>query len=200
MKRIFPILCSVFAFVVISCAGSSTPNRYYMLAGENISKAVQSLPYRLVIQKFAVDPAYAQPNIVYRESPYEFMSYGNDFWASSPERQVENLFADAFEKSGLFASVERRASEIPDFELSGVLNALEEIDTDSSASYARVAVELSLRSGKTGKTVWKRSFDERQKLESRKPVEVAKAASILVNRYAGTALREIGENLGENPL
>lgn len=200
MKRIFPILCSACAMLLLACAGSSIQNRYYTLAGETVPKASQSLPYRLVVQKFAVDPAYAQQNIVYRESPYEFMSYGNDFWASSPERQVENLFAESFEKSGLFASVERRASEIPDLELSGNLNALEEIDTDSSNSYARIAVELSLRNGKTGKTIWKRTFDDRQKLEGRAPVEVAKAASALVNRYAETALREIEGTLAENPL
>lgn len=199
MKKTFLIFCSLSAFLLFGCAGSSVQNRYYTLASESSVKASSGTPYRLVVKKFSVDPAYSQLNIVYRESPYEFMSYGNDLWASSPEHQVANTVADIMRESGLFAQVERRASEMPDLELSGHLNALEEIDSDSSETFARVAVEFTLRNGKTGKTLWKRAYDERKKLGSRTPLEVAKAASALVTRYAEDAVREIGKILAENP-
>ncbi len=138
MKKTFLIFCTLSALLLFGCAGSSAQNRYYTLASESAAKATNATPYRLVVKKFSVDPAYSQPNIVYRESPYEFMSYGNDFWASSPEHQVANTVADIMRESGLFAQVERRASEIPDLELSGYLDAIEEIDSDSSETFARV--------------------------------------------------------------
>ncbi len=197
MKKTSLILTSLSALFLFGCAGSSVENRYYTLACESAAKASGGTPYRLFVQKFSIDPAYSQPNIVYRESPYEFMSYGNDFWASSPEHQVTNTVASVMRESGLFARVERRASEIPDLELSGYLNAIEEIDSDSSETFARVAVELALRDGKTGKTLWKHAYDERKRLESRTPLEVAKASSALVTRYAEDALREIEKILAE---
>lgn len=197
MKKTSLFLSSLSALFLFGCAGSSVENRYYTLASESVAKVSSETPYRLVVQKFSIDPAYSQPNIVYRESPYEFMSYGNDFWASSPEHQVTNTVASVMRKSGLFARVERRASEIPDLELSGYLNAIEEIDSDSSETFARVAVELTLREGKTGKTLWKRAYDERKALESRTPLEVAKAASALVTRYAEDAICEIEKILAE---
>ncbi len=199
MKKTFPILCSLTALLLFGCAGSSTQNRYYTLASESSFQATSGTPYRLVVKKFSVDPAYSQPNIVYRESPYEFMSYGNDFWASSPEHQVANTVASLMKESGLFAQVERRASEIPDLELSGYLNAIEEIDSDSSETFARVALEFTLRNGKTGKTLWKRAYDEKEKLKKRTPLEVARASSVLVTRYAEDAVREIGKILAETP-
>lgn len=200
MKKIFLFLCPLSALLFLACAGNSIQNRYYTLAGENAPEVQKGTPYRLVVKNFSVDPAYSQPNIVYRESPYEFMSYGNDFWASSPEHQVTNLVADIFAKSGLFAQVERRASEIPDMELSGYLGAIEEIDSGSSETFARVAVEFTVRDSKTGKTLWKRAYDEREKLGSRTPLEVAKVTSALVTRYAEDAIREIGKILDKDPL
>lgn len=199
MKKTFLIFCALSAFLLFGCAGSSAQNRYYTLASESSVKASNGTPYRLVVKKFSVDPAYSQPNIVYRESPYEFMSYGNDFWASSPEHQVANTVADIMRESGLFAQVERRASEIPDLELSGHLDAIEEIDSDSSETFARVAVELTLQNGKTGKTLWKRAYDEKKKLGNRTPLELAKAASALVTHYAEDSIREIEEILAKNP-
>ncbi len=198
MKKLSLFLCTVLALFLLGCAGSSVPNRYYTLAGSEPQKASKSLPYRLAIQKFSADPAYGKPNIVYRESPYEFMSYGNDFWASSPEHQIENLLAESFEKSGTFARVERRASEMPDLELSGLVLAIEEID--SSESLARVSLTLTLRNARTGRTIWTKTFDETERISERKPVEVAKAASVLVSRYAETALGEISEILAQNPV
>ena len=197
MKRTSLILSSLSVLLLFGCAGTSGENRYYTLASESAARVSRGTPYRLFIQKFSIDPAYSQPNIVYRESPYEFMSYGNDFWASSPELQVTNTVASVMRESGLFAQVERRASEIPDLELSGYLNAIEEIDSDSTKAFARVAVEFTIREGKTGKTLWKRAYDEKKALESRTPLEVAKAASALVTRYAEDALGEIEKILAE---
>lgn len=196
MKRSLIPLCFAIGLSasLLACAGSESGTRYYTLAATGNPKATRQLPYNLVVKKFSVDPAYNQTHIVYRESPYDFMSYNNDLWATSPEHQVATVIAEELKRSGLFQKIEFRASEIPDFELSGFLIALEEIDVDSTERFARVAIELSLRSVKKDSLLWKKTYDERERLGGTSPREIAKSASTLVNRFAEDAVREF-ENL-----
>lgn len=198
MKKILQaFLIPVSAIFFTACAGSSAETHYYALSAQKISQAEKPFPYRVVVQKFTADPAYTQTNIVYRESPYDFMFYRNDLWATSPDHQVKELFVSELESSGLFARVEERASEIPDMEISGHLKALEEVDSDSTDRFARVAVEISLRDAKSGKTLWKKSYDEKNKLSGTEPRQIAASASEIVSRFAADAVREMGKVLGQ---
>ncbi len=190
MKKSPFILFIAAALSLSACAGSGTPTRYYTLAASGSAKATAKLPYNLVVKKFSVDPAYNQTHIVYRESPYDFMAYNNDLWATNPEHQVATVLAEELKHSGLFSKIELRATEIPDLELAGFLVALEEVDVDSSERFARVALELSLRDVKKDTLLWKKTYDENERLAGTEPREIAKAASVLVNRYAEDAVRE----------
>ncbi len=187
-KKFLPIF--IAALSLFACAGSESSTRYYTLAAIDSPKATQSYPYNLVVKKFSIDPAYNQTRIVYRESPYDFMYYNNDLWATSPEHQIATVVAEELKRSGLFAKIEQRATEIPDMELSGFVVALEEVDVDSTERYARVAVELSLRDAKKDSLLWKKSYDEQERLAGTDPREIAKSASKLVNRYAADAVRD----------
>lgn len=196
LKALIPLSAAVFT----ACAGSSAETRYYTLAAQNSARASLTFPYRVVVQKFTADPAYTQTNIVYRESPYEFMFYRNDLWATSPDHQVKEIFVSELESSSLFRQVEQRASEIPDLEIAGFLKALEEVDTDSTERFARVAIELSLREAKSGKTLWKKTYDEKKKLSGTEPRKIAEAASELVSRYTADAVREMENVLRQAPV
>ena len=118
-----------------ACFGGSTsePTRYFTLAVENIDMPnAGEASGRLQVRKFTIDQAYQRNNIVYRESAYDFMFYDLDLWASRPEQMVAQVAAEYIVKSGLFASVDTRASGKPDFELLGHIDAIEEIDEGSS--------------------------------------------------------------------
>ena len=187
------ILFAAALALLSACSTTTIQTRYYTLAPEPQFQAATPTPYTLSVKKFAIDPAYAQTNIVYRESPYDFMSYNNDMWASSPEYQVTSLVADNFKQSRLFQKVELRASAMPDLELSGFVTAIEEVD--ESERYAHVTLELSLHDLQKDSTLWKKNYDEKEPLESHEPRAIAKSASKLLNRYTANALSEIEKTL-----
>ncbi len=181
------------ALLVSACSSTGTLTRYYTLAADSSIRASKSYPYKLVVQKFTIDPAYNSSNIIYRESPYDFMSYNHDLWATAPDHQIVNVFTDDLKQSGLFEKVEQHASEMPDYEITGHLLAIEEID-EGSNRFARVAIEISFRDVKKDSTLWKNSFDAKESLNGTEPREIAKSASKLVNRYAQTVISEV-ENI-----
>ena len=185
----FNLTLSFLSLLALSaCSTTSVQTRYYTLAADAQAKSSTATEFSLVVKKFSADPAYAHSNIVYRESPYDFMSYNNDLWATSPEYQITNVVAENIKQSGLFQKVEVRASAIPDYELSGFVSAIEEVDLDSSDRYARVALELTFRDVQKDSVLWKKSYDEKEALAGNEPREIAKAASKLVNRYTQEAI------------
>lgn len=190
-KSLLTSALALSMFLLSACSSSATLTRYYTLASDFSVKASKSYPYKVVVKKFTVDPAYNSSNIVYRESPYDFMAYNHDLWATSPAHQIANVFTEDLQKSGLFEKVEQRATEMPDMEFTGFLMAIEEVDNDSTDRYARVAIELAFRDVKKDSTLWKKVYDEKEPLEGSEPREITKSASKLVNRYAEDAVQEI---------
>ena len=182
------------AFSLTAClgGGSSEPTKYYTIAVENISmpSAGTYADKRLQVRKFTIEPAYQRANIVYRESAYDFMFYDLDLWASRPEQMVAQVAAEYIVKSGLFASVDTRASGKPDFELLGHIDAIEEID-EGSNQYARLSLKLTLQKPDSDAPLWEKRFDERQSVSSREPRLVAEAISKLLGKYMEEALGAI---------
>lgn len=198
-KSLILFSIALSALLVSACSSTGTLTRYYTLAVDSSVQASKTYPYKLAVKKFTVDPAYNSSNIVYRESPYDFMSYNHDLWATAPDHQIANIFTEDLKQSGLFEKVEQRASEMPDYEIAGHLIAIEEVD-EGSSRFARVAVEISFRDVKKDSTLWKKAFDEKESLGGTEPREIAKSASKLVNRYAQTVISEIENVLSRSSL
>ena len=182
------------AFSLTAClgGGSSEPTKYYTIAVEKIqTPATNSYKdKRLQVRKFTIEPAYQRANIVYRESAYDFMFYDLDLWASRPEQMGAQVAAEYIVKSGLFASVDTRASGKPDFELLGHIEAIEEVD-EGSSQYARLSLKLTLQKPDSDQPLWEKRFDERQSVSSREPRLVAEAISKLLGKYMEEALGAI---------
>jgi len=187
------------ALLATACSSSGVLTRYYTLAADSNIQASKTYPYKVVVKKFTVDPAYNSSNIVYRESPYDFMSYNHDLWATSPDHQIANVFTEDLKQSGLFEKIEQRASEMPDYEMTGHLISIEEVD-EGNSRYARVAIEIAFRDVKKDSTLWKRTFDEKEALDGNEVREIAKSASKLVNRYAKASISGIEEALSSASL
>ena len=197
MKKFTFALFSVVlaAMTLTACFGGSTsePTRYYTVAVENTGSASNAQgTARLQVRKFTIGQAYQRNNIVYRESAYDFMFYDLDLWASRPEQMLQQVTAEYLMKSGLFASVDTRASTKPDFELAGHIDAIEEID-EGSSQYAHLTLTLTFRKADSDAPLWEKRYDERESVSNREPRLVAEAVSKLLAKYMEDALENISQ-------
>lgn len=196
-SRIFAIALSLIAaFALSACigGGSSEPTRYFTLAVEKINMP-QANPSgkRIQIRKFTIDQAYQRNNIVYRESAYDFSFYDLDLWASRPEYMVMQVASQYLEKSGLFASVESKATAKPDFELLGHIEAIEEVD-EGSSQYAHLAIQLTFRKTESETPLWQETFDDKMSMDSREPKVTAQTVSKLLSQFMEKALEGISQS------
>ncbi len=151
-NRLLAVAALLSVFTLTGCLGGSTePSRYYTVSAESISVAGATSDARIHVKKFTIDPAYQRTNIVYRESPYDFMFYDLDLWATRPEQMLTQVAGEYLVKSNMFKSVDLKPMGKPDFELLGNVDAIEEIDEGSCSSRSARSVKM-LRCGKSAMT------------------------------------------------
>ena len=188
------ILLSAIALSLTAClgGGSSEPTKYYTIAVEKISTPVTDSykDKRLQVRKFTIEPAYQRANIVYRESAYDFMFYDLDLWASRPEHMMAQVASEYLNQSGLFKSVETKASGKPDYELLGNIVAIEEVD-EGSSQYARLAIQLTFKKTDSDEVVWEQTFDEKSSMGDREPRTTAETISKLYGQYIEQFLKSL---------
>ena len=195
LARIIPAAAILLtAMTMTACIGgaSSEPTRYYTLAVEKISMPEASAKGKVQVRKFTIDPAYQRANIVYRESAYDFMFYDLDLWASRPDHMVTQVIAEYLQKSGLFETVEIKGSSKPEFEVSGNIAAIEEVD-EGSSQYARLAIEISFRKVDSEAPLFEKRYEDKETMDKREPRFMAEATSKMLARFMEDALKEVEE-------
>ena len=190
-NRLLAVAALLSVFTLTGCLGGSTePSRYYTVSAESISVAGTASDARVHVKKFTIDPAYQRSNIVYRESPYDFMFYDLDLWATRPEQMLTQVAGEYLVKSNLFKSVDLKPMGKPDFELLGNVDAIEEID-EGSSQYAHLALQLTFRKTGEDTPLWEKRYDERQSMNKRDAHSAAEALSKLYARFMQDALENI---------
>ena len=190
-NRLLAVAALLSAFTLTGCLGGSTePSRYYTVSAESISVAGATSDTRVHVKKFTIDPAYQRTNIVYRESPYDFMFYDLDLWATRPEQMLTQVAGEYLIKSNMFKSVDLKPMGKPDFELLGNVDAIEEIDEGSSQE-AHLALQLTFRKVGEEAPLWEKRYDERQSMNKRDAHSAAEALSKLYAKYMQDALENI---------
>ena len=190
-NRLLAIAALLSAFSLTGCLGGSTePSRYYTITAESISTSNVASDTRVHVRKFTIDPAYQRSNIVYRESPYDFMFYDLDLWATRPEQMLTQVASEYLVKSNIFKSVDLKPMGKPDFELLGNVDAIEEID-EGSSQFAHLAVQLTFRKVGEDTPLWKKRYDERASMSKRDAHSAAEAISKLYAKYMQDALENI---------
>ena len=190
-NRLLAVAALLSVFTLTGCLGGSTePSRYYTVSAESISVAGATSDARVHVKKFTIDPAYQRTNIVYRESPYDFMFYDLDLWATRPEQMLTQVAGEYLIKSNMFKSVDLKPMGKPDFELLGNVDAIEEIDEGSSQE-AHLAVQLTFRKVGEDAPLWEKRYDERQSMSKRDAHSAAEALSKLYAKYMQNALENI---------
>ena len=192
-NRLLAVAALLSAFTLTGCLGGSTePSRYYTVSAESISVAGATSDTRVHVKKFTIDPAYQRTNIVYRESPYDFMFYDLDLWATRPEQMLTQVAGEYLIKSNMFKSVDLKPMGKPDFELLGNVDAIEEIDEGDSQE-AHLAVQLTFRKAGEDAPLWEKRYDERQSMNKRDAHSAAEALSKLYAKYMQDALENIAK-------
>ena len=190
-NRLLAVAALLSAFTLTGCLGGSTePSRYYTISAESISTSGATSEARVHVKKFTIDPAYQRSNIVYRESPYDFMFYDLDLWATRPEQMLMQVTGEYLIKSNLFKSVDLKPMGKPEFELLGNVDAIEEID-EGSSQYAHLAVQLTFRKVGEDVPLWEKRYDERESMSKRDAHSAAEALSKLYAKYMQDALASI---------
>jgi len=192
-NRLLAVAALLSVFTLTGCLGGSTePSRYYTVSAESISVAGATSDARVHVKKFTIDPAYQRTNIVYRESPYDFMFYDLDLWATRPEQMLTQVAGEYLIKSNMFKSVDLKPMGKPDFELLGNVDAIEEIDEGNSQE-AHLAVQLTFRKVGEDAPLWEKRYDERQSMNKRDAHSAAEALSKLYAKFMQDALENIAK-------
>jgi hypothetical protein len=121
---------------------------------------------------------------VYRQSPFALQYYVYRVWAVKPARMVTDLVYKHLETRNLVSSVTRRFDEgpKPDYELSGVIEALEEYDSEE-LWFAHLAIRMNLVRLSDGQSVYTRRFDIRKRVYKHTPENVIRELSALMEYH-----------------
>ncbi len=151
----------------------------------------------LRVRDLAIVPAYDKDKIVYRFSPYEFQYYNYKLWAVKPNRMVTGLIVRHIEHADLFRAVSRDYGESrPQYELSGVLQAIEEFDSGDQW-FAHLAFSLRMTRFGDNRVVWTFRADAQKRVYNKAPVYVVKALSELLEQEMARALDDLRTTLKE---
>jgi ABC-type uncharacterized transport system auxiliary subunit len=170
--------------------------QYYMLnylpstQADRLSPA--PYPCTIRLRDFSIEEAYNRPQIVYRQSPFELQYYVYRVWAVKPARMVTDLVYKHLTTRNLVSSVIRRFDEgpKPDYELSGVIEALEEYDSEE-LWFAHLAIRMNLVRISDGQSVYTRRFDIRKRVYKHSPENVIRELSALMEFIMTQAAHDI---------
>jgi len=153
-------------------------------------------PFIIRLKEFDIEEAYNRPQIVYRQSPFELRYYVYRVWAVKPSRMVTDLVYKHLLNVNLVSSVQRRYDEgsKPHYELSGMVEALEEYDSDE-LWFSHVALRFNLVNLSNGNIVYNRRFDLRKKVLEHNPELVIREMSALIEYAISQAIQDIDSKL-----
>lgn len=147
----------------------------------------------LRVRDLEIGPAYDTERIVYRYSPYEFQYYNYMLWASKPQKMLTDMIVRHLDHQRIFSDVAHEYHErTPDYEMSGVLLAIEELDSGDKW-FAHLAFSLRLTRHRGEQVVWSYDANVKKQVYNKAPVYVVKALSELMEAQ----MQKISEQLAK---
>jgi len=179
----FPTALAVLCLAASATQCASVPKRHYFtlsypLDQDRARTAVEALhPIHLRLKPLDVALPYNRPQIVYRQSPFEYKYYAYRLWAAKPQHMIRELMEDHFQAAGLVSEVSRDYGEkAPDYELGGEVQAVEEYDS-GDVWYGHLSMRLELVRFEDHKPIWHYQFDRKSRVYEKQPVHVVQALS-----------------------
>jgi len=195
------VICVSFSILFVGCG--SLPNKQYYTLNylpstnrERLSPAVYSCTIRL--RDFDIEEAYNRPQIVYRQSPFQLEYDYYRVWAVKPSRMVTDLVYKHLLSAGLVSNVIRRFDEgpKPDYELSGMIEALDEYDSQE-LWFGHIALRISMIRISDGSEVYTRRFDLRKRVFEHNPDNVIRELSLLMEFITTQAIHDLDVRLAK---
>jgi len=189
-------LLALLPLLALACA-SAPKEHYFMMAylPPFERTAVVKHPYTLRLKSPDISLAYDKEKIVYRYSQFEFEYYHYQLWAVKPQKMVADLLRRYITDAGCFERVVTQFTEHkPDFELTGEILAIEELDS-GDAWFAHLAINLRLTRYRSDRVVWTYGFDEKKPVHNKAPVYVVKALSEIFEEQAVKAIADLNQFL-----
>lgn len=190
--------CATLITGVLLCACSAVPeNRYFMMAYALLPpKPAPRVDATIRVRQFDITPAYDQERLVYRYSPFEFQYYNYMLWAVKPQKMLTDLFRKQLSHSGRFAAVAGEFGEQrPDYELSGMVEAIEELDAGDEW-FAHLNITLRLSRYGQEQALWTGVIEQRRQVFNKQPVYVVKALSEILEQETDRIIDELAAFLG----
>ncbi len=175
---------ALLAGLVLQCA--TVPRRYYYALSYPMAPPTATAdrpplhPFRVRIRPFRSALPYNRPEMVYRESQFEFRYYVYRMWAAKPQHMLRELVERHLDTARLTLEVTRDYGEkLPDYELSAEVLAIEEYDS-GDLWYGHLAMRFQLVRFADKVPIWNYSFDRKRKVFIQQPVYVVRALSGII--------------------
>lgn len=182
--------------IVFAGCGSVPLKQYYTLNYQPSShrEHLCDSAYRCIIRlrDFNIEEAYDRPEIVYRQSPFQLQYDYYRAWAVKPSRMITDLVYKHLLTANLVTGIVRRYDEgpKPDFELSGMIEALDEYDSQE-LWFAHIALRMTLSRISDGDVFFEKRFDLRKRVYEHKPENVIRELSSLLELIMTQAVRDM---------
>lgn len=201
MKRYswYGVLLVIMILVWSGC--SSVPvTKLYVLNYEPVSlksrRMVTPYPYTIRIKSFDINQTYDRSQIVYRNSPFEMGYYYYKNWAINPADMFTDMVRRHMGEVKLVSRIIQRLDEggEPDFELNGMLEALEEFDSEGDW-FAHLAFRINLVRISDNTMIYSRRFDTHKQVYEHKAEFVVRELSRIMDYLITEAIRDIDQEL-----
>jgi uncharacterized lipoprotein YmbA len=199
-KRIIQIV--LMALFIAGCAKVPV-KQFYVLNYLPINPAERlnqnPYPYTIRLKEFDIEEAYSRPQIVYRQSPFQLRYYVYRVWAVKPTKMITDLLYKHLTSIQLVSNVIRRFDDgpKPEYELSGMIEALEEYDSEE-LWFAHLALRIQLTRLSDGKMIYSKRFDHRKRVFQHEPEYVIREMSSLMEYTFSQVMREIDIKFAED--
>lgn len=181
-RRSAALILGALTCVGTWACGSSPQKAYYTLsyplAEDRVTEARPPLhPVRLRLRPFEVALPYDRPQMVYRQTPYEFQYDPYRLWAAKPQHMLRELVEDHLQAAHLVAEVTRTyGEEPPPYELKGEVLAIEELDAGDTW-FGHLAMRFELVRTRDQVTLWHYQFDRKRQVGRLAPALIVRAIS-----------------------
>jgi len=204
MNQIRPIIgIWILAMTFSACVGGKAIERsyfsiQYVLGESDRLYSDAPIPQKLQVNRFSAAIAYDRQEIVYRSDPHEFRYYWYKLWAAKPEKLVREQVLKHLQHTGIFEEVDGRVSDRrPHYELSGQVNAVEELDSVNGRWFAHLDITFTVSRSDDGRRVFEKRYASKKEVFERRPVFVVRALSELLREHNQALSKDLLQTIGK---
>jgi uncharacterized lipoprotein YmbA len=193
----------VLALALAAGCGATPQRRYYTLSypleSDRVTESRPALhPVRLRIRPFHVALPYDRPQMVYRQSPYEFQYDPYRLWASKPQQMLREMIEQHVRATRLVLETTREfGDQPPAYELAADVRAIEEFDA-GDAWYAHLSMRFDLIRFSDQSVIWHHEFDRKRRVHARNTVYVVRAMSEILREEMQRLAAELDRALSQD--